>query len=259
MNAEAKTTAMTDWKEEMARQVAAAAMYEQPTGRFISLKGGVISISNTPVPNNTIQGVIVDYCHESRFYPGAYDPDNRSGPDCYAFSRTGEHMTPHDDSGEKQHTSCQGCPQDEWGSGSGRGKACKQGRRLAILPSSALAEGPEGILTADTYFMFIPVTSVPNWQGHVNICNAVAKMPPYGVLTEITAKPDAKTMFKVLFAFKETLTEEQIRAIFDKRKMLGDAGLMFPFPKLDSEAKAAAAQAAEAAAARKANAKYKRK
>jgi hypothetical protein len=52
-------------------------------------------------------------------------------------------MVPSGNSPDKQADDCASCPQNQWGSAAtGQGKACKNGRVLAVLPPDADADTP---------------------------------------------------------------------------------------------------------------------
>jgi hypothetical protein len=223
------TTEVVDWKQEMERQAQAAAMMERPTGgKFVSLKGGVISYGGQPAKDNTMECVVLASCIERAVWP-AFDPDAVSGPTCYAMGHDERLLIPHRDVKEPAATKCEGCPNDQWGtSQSGKGKACRVARRLALLPVAAL-DNEDSVLTDELYFVRIPTMSIPNWQQHVHLCNAVAKMPPHGVITSFTCRPDPKSMFRVHFSLKAKIAEKLLPAILKRRELLGDEGLMFGY------------------------------
>lgn len=221
---------IVDWREEMERQAVAAAQMERPRGgKFVSMKGGLISYAGNPAPNNTIEGVVIASCIERAVWP-SFDPDQVSGPSCYAFGHDEKTMVPHKDARSPFSPQCAGCKNDEWGSSSsgGRGKECRTMRRLALLPIAAM-DSEEGVLAEELYFIRIPTMSVANWQQHVHLCAAVAKMPPHGVITAITCRPDPKSMFRVHFNMKGKVAPELLGAILKRRSLLGDEGLMFPY------------------------------
>jgi hypothetical protein len=81
--------------------------------------------------------VILDWITENTYFEGMYDPKNIKPPVCWAMGRDVHDLSPSDNAPDKQHTACKGCPHDEWGSGVGKGKACKNTRRLLIAAADA--------------------------------------------------------------------------------------------------------------------------
>lgn len=203
-----KVVALTN-KEKMVAFAAAQAAYENKHsgggGESISLRGGIMTYGGGAVPGNALQCVVIAALAESVYYPDKYDPDNVQPPVCYAFG-TGDEMVPHPEATQPQHETCEGCPQNEWGSAeTGRGKACKQVRKLALITADAL----EDVNTATVAFVRIPVTSVRSWSGYVDQLERTLHLPPMGVVTEMSVKPDAKTQFSVGFKFVEEINDEE--------------------------------------------------
>ena len=98
-------------------------------------------------------------------------------------------------------TQCRGCPKNEWGSDprpGSRGKACKEIRRLAVIPYTDTLT-PENVADTEMAIIKLPVTSVKTWSNYVNKVGASLKRPPWSVITLIKVVPDQKTQFKVLF------------------------------------------------------------
>ena len=222
---------MVAWEKEMAAEAEAAATSEQTTGgQFIGTRGGRLSWGGAAVPGNAIRVVILDYCRENTFYEGKFDPDAPQSPACYAFSRDGTELAPHEKAASPQHEVCTGCPQNEWGSAdTGRGKACKNMRRLALV-----AEDSADDTDAEVFFLKVPVTSVKSWSGYVQTLAEAKRRPPHGVVTEIKLVPDVKTQFQMEFRLVDVVSDPavggNIRAL---RAALGDAGLMFPYKTID--------------------------
>jgi len=185
----------------LAEAAKAAAAKERPSITKVSLKAGVISIGGQPAPGNRLEGVVLATTYRNTFYPGRYDPNNIVNPKCWALSVTDEGMAPGDTVLKPEHTACESCPRSEWGSdlNGGRGKACKQSRRLVILPADALKgdDFVDRIKSAELAILDVPVTSVKNWAQYVNILASTVQLPPWAVVTEFSTKPDPKTQFKL--------------------------------------------------------------
>lgn len=203
--------AVANWDEELAKQAAEAAKTEESTatGAFFSMKAGVLSLNDSPMEGNQIAAVITDSILENVFYGSDYDADEPKGPLCFAFGRTEEEMAPHKacvEAGTAVHETCSGCPNNEWGSADkGRGKACRNIRRLGIVAAGKLdkndvfEENFENVESSSIAFMKLPVTSVKGYSAYVKSAAASLKRPPHGVITHIKVVPDAKSQFKVTF------------------------------------------------------------
>lgn len=190
-----------DLMAELAKDAKDAAAKERPAIGRISLKSGQMTYAGQPIKDNKMEAVALFASFRNVFYAGRYDPNNIVNPNCFAISEDDEDMAPHANVSEPVHPTCEGCKYNEWGSdpGGGRGKACKQTRRLVLLPGQAVDLGPDAIKTAELAVMDIPVTSVRNYSGFVNSLAASANVPPYAAVVEISVVPDAKTQFKVKF------------------------------------------------------------
>src|SRR3990167_7275206 len=131
-------TGLINWEAELAAQAEVAAGMEASTGTgsFFSIKGGLLSFAGSPMPNNQMAVIVLDSLMENVYYEGAYDASNPQGPKCFAFGRNEADMAPHEvtvQAGCQQSEACAGCPMNEWASAAqGRGKACKNTRRLAM-------------------------------------------------------------------------------------------------------------------------------
>jgi len=242
-----QTTAVAipdDFMAQLAADAKDSAALERPSVSNISLKAGIVSYDGEPVKGNKMEVVIVSSSHLNTFYPNAYDPDNVEQPACFAVSTSGKEMAPHPNVVNPVHPTCEGCPKAEWGSAGGksRGKACKEVRRLVLIPESAL-ESPEDVEKAELAMVKLPVTSVSAWSNLVNTLAATLKLPPYAVVTELTTQPDAKSQFKVLLTPVRKIGDfEVLKAIMAKREA-ADTIALLPFEAANTtEAEAVAAK-----------------
>jgi hypothetical protein len=231
--AKTKNDSIVRWDEELAKEAMAAAAMEANTGgvKFISVRGGVLTWNDAPVPGNAMAVVILDHVMENVYYTSEFDPDNPSSPDCFAFGRDEATMEPHKvakEAGTAQEGPCKGCPQNEWGSADkGRGKACRNVRRLGLISAGQL--GPTGKLKlideTDYYakdgelaFFKVPVTSVKGFAGFVKQVASALKRPPHGIVTKLSVQPDPKSQFKVVFEPIMELPNSLMSSIMKRRE-----------------------------------------
>lgn len=242
-------TALVDWEAEMARdaQVAAKAEANAGGGDFFSLKGGILTFGGAAIEGNQMAAIIVDSVFENAFNDEKYDPDNPQPPKCFAFARAEEDLGPHDvvreagnaQNGEAEDPAfCKGCPWNEWGSAdTGRGKACKNTRRLGLIPAGKIHPktgefelGDEAYLRdSGLGILRIPVTSVKPYATYVKQLQGVYSRPPYGFVTLIKVVPDAATQFKVHFEPLEPLPLPLIPMIKQRQKE-AESVLFAPYP-----------------------------
>ena len=199
---------LTNWEERMAAEASAAVLVERPSLASINFQAGQMVYDGNAVPDNSLDCVILGSIIEQAHYPGAYDANNIVPPECFAFGKPGHEdtMEPHPDVPEDQRggDTCANCEFFQWGSGNGRGKACKTRRRLAVIPANAL-KSEAALASAEIAKMTISVTNVKQYTNHVNAVAAQFQRPTWGVITNITTKPDPKTQFKVLFSAREAI------------------------------------------------------
>jgi hypothetical protein len=250
--AASKTTALVKWDEELAKQAEVAAGMEANTGggQFFSLKSGILSWQDAPLPNNQMAVVILDSVLENVFYEGKFDPDTPQGPMCFAFGREEKTLAPHQiviDAGNQQCGEsglCESCEMNEWGSAdTGRGKACRNTRRLALIPAGTfnqagkfeLIEDDEHFESTAIGFMKLPVTSVKGYASFVKQVAGALRRPPFGIVTKVKVMPDPKSQFKVVFEPIMNLPDELMSAIM-KRHEEAKSTIDFPYQPNDEEA-----------------------
>jgi len=211
------------------------------TGQFLSLRGGQISYAGSVLPDKALPLVILDVLLENVFYEDKYDPDSPQAPACYAFGRDETTMAPHEKASKKQHPTCKGCPQNEWGTSDvGRGKACRNTRRLAVIPAGAFdAQGrfdaktaPEHFDTAMLAYMKLPVTSVKGFATFVKQVAVTMQRPPFGVFTKLSVVPDKKDQFHATFEVLGAIPNAVMPNVM-KRHEDAMALIDFPYPEME--------------------------
>lgn len=246
-------TGVITWQEQLEADAAIAAKQEESTStsNFFGLKAGQLTWQGEPVKGNEMVCVILDSILENVYYAGSYDSEVPQAPQCYAFGRNGS-MAPHAkvvEEGTAQHPTCDGCQWNEFGTAEkGKGKACRNSRRLAIIVAGTLLKGEYELFaeahsfeSAQIGFMKLPVTSVKAYAAYVKQLYGALKMPPHGVVTRISVVPDAKTQFRVEFeAYSAKLPDEVMGVIMGRRKE-AMATIEFTYSKIDPEKEANAA------------------
>lgn len=232
------------WKERLAADAKAAAAKERPSVSKISLRAGQLKYGDQPVKGNVLPCIVLLAAHRNTYYDKPFDPNNLANPVCFAVSVDGEGMEAHENvpdenlPGGPDHRGCQGCPNNEWGSDpkGGRGKACKEGRRLIILPADA-AQSPEAAKAAEMAIIDIPVTSGKNYSNFVNGLAAAAGVPPWAALTDVSTQPDAKTQFKVTFTPKQVVEDEAVLEALHARMAEAERIALQPYDEVESTTK----------------------
>ena len=241
--------AVNTWDAELAKLAKLAETTEAAAGsggtNWFGLRGGRLAYLGNDVVGNSINVVIVDQVLENHYYTERFNPDVLASPACFAYGEMQEdgsisEMAPHPASTAPQCESCAKCPHNQYGSSeTGKGKACKNIRRIALLSEGDL----DSVATAELAFMKIPVTSVKLLSDYTKQIATVLKRPTFAVVSTIAPVPDAKTQFKVTFAHASTITDgAQIGAIMERRAA-AHAELMQPYtPSVEQPAAAAPAR-----------------
>ena len=223
-------TAVVPWKEELAAAAKKAAAAEKNSGggsilQKIGVQGGVLTVDETPVPGNALDVIVLQTVHHNAYYEGAYNPRVKSIPVCYSYGAQDDEdpeasMAPHEESKSPQDEGggCEGCWANQMGSAeTGRGKACKNIRTLALVTADA-ADSAEAMENAEVRTLSLPVTSVKFWANFVKKTAEDLSLPYWGVIVRITAAPDAKTQFSVKFTFVSVIDFEADAGLYEALK-----------------------------------------
>lgn len=205
-------------------------------GAFLSSKGKRFTFQDQAL-QDPLQVIIVDHALSNAFYPDGYDPNNPKSPDCWAVAKVEGELAPPADLDTKVSDSCTGCPNNVFGSAdTGRGKACKNGRILAVL---ILAEDvrkitPKVIEDAPLAYLRLSPTALKPFNGYLKRITGQLSKPLFSVVTALRFD-EAMEQPVVLPDFVGELTDEgAIRAIMTKREELQEE-LLAGYPKFDRE------------------------
>jgi hypothetical protein len=227
---EPKSTALTTYEDQLAALARQSVEQEASVavGQSFSIRGGQLSFNGSPIQGNTLNVIVVDSILENSYFPGKFDPDTPASPTCYAFGRDDAEMAPHEKAEDPQHEKCAGCHHNAFGTAdNGKGKACKNIRRLIVLPGDNLAS--DVLAKAPFAFLKVPVTSVKAWAAYVRTLSAVRRRPPVGVVTNVKVVPDPKTQFKVVFDHVADLTKDSGMAVLARVESAREA-IVVPYP-----------------------------
>jgi len=126
-----------------------------------------------------LQLIIVDFVTVHQFYGQKYDRNNIVPPECFAVGLNPKQMFPLKESPNLQADDCQSCQMNAFGSGNGEGKACKNSRRLAVLPEGATADDPMWILD-------VSPTGLRAFDGFVGQIVRTFGLPPVSVVATVS-------------------------------------------------------------------------
>lgn len=256
-----KTYPIVNWDEELAKDAAQSSKMEESTatGSFFGTKAGVLTWNDAPVENNQIAAVIVDSVLENVSYDGEFDPDNPTAPRCFAYAYDESDLKPHQsvvDHDQAVHDTCAGCPRNAFGTAErGRGKACRNTRRIALLPAGKVdgngkftpEKKAEALETATMGFLKLPVTSVRAYSAFVKQVAASLKRPPHGIFVKVKVRPDAKNQFAIDFEPLGLIPNDLMGPVMARREE-AKLSIMQPYNLDVEEAPAKPARGAKAPA-----------
>lgn len=216
-------TALEKRMAERAVKSAEAVATAGSTSKSISTRAGRFSINGSEVEGNILQVVVLGWVFDNHLYDEDFDADNPVPPICFAFGDSYKTMAPIDaDVSDKKHDSCYTCPfggKDAWGTADkGKGKACKNARRLIVMSQS---DFENNIADAETYRLNVSVMSGKEWDGYVKKIQAHNR-DPAAVITEISIIPDAKSQFKLKFEMLGLIEDEFLNEVLDKADTIHD-------------------------------------
>lgn len=162
---------------------------EPPSGYMISTKGKTFTLPNGSASDGPLVCIVLDWVTANTYFKGIYNAKDIKPPVCFAISRNPAEAIPSDASPEKQHNHCcrkgedDGCKQNAWGSDpkGGKGKACKNTRRLLVVPNDSTKNTQPWILS-------VSPTGLKFFDKYVNTL-ADLGTHPIEVVTEVSFEP----------------------------------------------------------------------
>ena len=149
------------------------------------------------------------------FYQKQYEEGDDGSPDCYSM----DGVTPARDVKTPQCGTCAACPQNIWGSkiteAGKETKACADSRRLAVVPSTDVANEALG----GPLLLRVPAASLSNLSAYDSMLKK-ANAAYFGLVTKVGFDSDAaypKLTFQYDGTATEGLTPEAAQQILDHR------------------------------------------
>jgi hypothetical protein len=119
----------------------------------------------------------------------------------------------------------------------GKGKACKNARRLATIAVSDFLGGPEAIAKAEARILKVSPSGIKAWSGYIGSLAEELKRPSWTVGTQVSLEPIPQrsgytTKFAVLEDLLPKFTPDVLQALKDKRSKV-EPLLMTPYLKTE--------------------------
>ena len=246
-----KSTAVANYDEQLAALMQQEVDVEKSIntgGKFISTKGGQLTYDGNQMVGNEMYVVILDHIFENAYYEGRFNPESPQPPTCFAFGRSEKDMIPHVNVTALEQNpcdNCHDCPMNQWGS-DGKGKACKNVRRLALIPAGHIDRKTDELelydedhfASAEVAYLKLPVTSTKGFSTYIKQVAQAYNKPVLGVITRVYTTPDPKTQYKVNFEAIEEVPAELLGTLMQRRAAVTEE-IDFPY-SLEREEQASA-------------------
>ena len=173
----------------------------------IQLRDKEFTLPDGQKSNGPLECIVLDFVWNMVHYPGMYNANNPQQPDCFAVGRNNpedktDPLVPHEDVEKPLGPNCRDCNMNQWKSApSGSGKACKNQRRLLIVP-------PDFDADTEAMAMYVSPKGLKGWDKYVSRLNNEHGLLPAQVITAISF--DANETYPLLkFALVERHTRVQ--------------------------------------------------
>lgn len=198
-------------------------------GKTLSIRNSKFKFEGADL-GNEISVILLDYVFVNQFFKGKFDPDNRQPPACFAMAENELDLVPLPSSPEIQNGGdpCESCWANEFESDdAGRGKACKNGRRIAVMSAEAWEDDDfaDYIDSEAVGYLTLPPTTNPTWRAYVNKLGKTAKLPVWGVITTLSFDPEVdypKLEFTATAKLQDILDEAGAKKLFALRDEIHD-------------------------------------
>jgi hypothetical protein len=178
--------ALVAWEEQLRQELATiGGAIDPPSSNRISTKGKVFTLPDGTSSGNPMGVVILDFVAYNSYYTQAWNPNVRAKPACWAIGKQIDEMKPSDAVPKPQHTDCKACPKGQFGTApnGGKGKACKNIRRLLVVPANFNDKTEP--MTLD-----VSPTGLKAWNKYVDRLRKEYAMLPLQAVTEVKFDPN---------------------------------------------------------------------
>lgn len=157
----------------------------------ISLRDKQFTLPDGQTSPGPIELIVLDFVWFMVHYPGVYNSNNPQKPDCFAIGRDKPDsglLLPHESVKTPRHATCsgkkEGCPKNQWKSApTGKGKACKNQRRLIVVP-------PDFTTETEPMTMYVSPGGLKNFDAFVSRLKAEQGILPMQCITEVSFDRD---------------------------------------------------------------------
>jgi hypothetical protein len=207
-----------DWRERLRERATADAAVSEGADDsgfpWINTRGGRARYNDEEL-EMPIRVVILGARHDYRYYQERFDPDNPGSPTCYALGVDVLKLAPPADLKSKENPTCEGCPNDAFGSDDrGKGKACSQRIRVACVPWTDDEGEMENVQGARIMF---PTMSRKNYHQYAKKLTKGFGLPLYAAVAELDVKPHDKYQWEVTLKPVGAISDPGLLDVLEKR------------------------------------------
>lgn len=178
-----QSTALVSMQEAMRNELATLNQRIETSSNFVNLSGKKFTFPDKSEHTGPISGVVLDFISLNTFYDTAYKKGTIVEPACKAVGQLPSEMAPSPGVTKPQSQTCAACPQNQWGSGNGDGKACQNTRVLAIVQPDRQKDG-------DILLIKVSPTGIRHFDKYAASVGSRFQTPLWGVVTEISFSDD---------------------------------------------------------------------
>lgn len=157
--------------------------------------------------DKALRAVILDFVSINQFFDKEFKQGEGGIPSCFSISNSPKAMIPSKNSPAKEAEACDICPNNEFGS-KNAGKACNNGRLLALVEDSDDAEAPIRLIK-------VSATAIKGFDAYIKTIQTQFDTPPVGVVTEIYFDPGVTY---ASLRFGNPSPNENLSIHFERRK-----------------------------------------
>lgn len=157
-----------------------------PETNRISIRDKIFTFPGGEQHPGPLPLVILDFRAWHMYYNKPYDAQNPAPPVCWAHGARPSELTPSDNAPEIQADACATCWANEFGSGVGDAKACKNTRLLAVMNPD---DDPE---TGTIYLLSCPPSSIKAFDGYIGAIARMYSAPPIKYIASVTFHPESR-------------------------------------------------------------------
>jgi hypothetical protein len=151
---------------------------------------------------------MIDFINVYAYYDSPYKKGVIAEAACKAVGHIPSEMEPLATSPRKQSEKCSTCPNNQWGSGQGDGKACANSRVLAIVAADNPSEG-------EIFLVKVSPTGIRHFDKYAATVGTKFQTPLWGVVTELSFSDDSYPSLR--FNFIGPVPEDKLAAAYGRK------------------------------------------